>query len=191
MLDFNVTLETDKILLRPLISDDCLSFEKLVGDESLWVYFTSDLSMKSDLQEWMENALADITSKARLVFTIIDKSTGKPIGSTSFGNISYRDKRIEIGWTWICKKFQGMGVNSQIKYLMIKYAFETLDFERVEIKTDVLNIAARKALVRIGARDEGILRSHTLMSHGRRRDTIYYSILKSEWPDIKRKNNWQ
>jgi RimJ/RimL family protein N-acetyltransferase len=191
MLDFNVTLETEEILLRPLISDDFLSFEKLSGDESMWVYFTNDLSVQSDLQEWVENALTDIKAKNRLAFTIIDKSAGKPIGSTSFGNISYRDKRIEIGWTWICKQFQGTHVNNQIKYLMIKYVFDTLDFERVEIKTDVLNIAARKALVRIGARDEGILRSHTLMSHGRRRDTIYYSILKTEWPDIKRKNNWQ
>ena len=112
------------------------------------------------------------------------------MGSTSFGNISLRDKRAEIGWTWIGQNYQGKGINSEIKYLMIKYLFETLDFERVELKTDVLNIKARKALLRIGLKEEGVLRSHTLMTHGRRRDTVYYSLLKSEWEEIKLKNNW-
>jgi RimJ/RimL family protein N-acetyltransferase len=74
---------------------------------------------------------------------------------------------------------------------MIKFLIETLDFERVEFKTDILNIPARRALLRIGAKEEGILRSHTLMTHNRRRDTIYYSILKSEWNEIKIKNNWR
>jgi RimJ/RimL family protein N-acetyltransferase len=73
---------------------------------------------------------------------------------------------------------------------MLKYAFKTIDFERVEIKTDVLNLPARNALLRIGAKEEGVLRSHTLMTHGRRRDTIYYSILKSEWSEIKKRNSW-
>ena len=190
MVDFNLTLQTDKILLRPLISDDYMSFEKLTDDQSMWDYFTSDLSVKEELHDWIDNALNDIKNQTRLAFTIIDKNSGKPIGSTSFGNISSRDKRIEIGWTWICKEFQGTGTNNQVKYLMIKYVFEVLGYERVEIKTDVLNTSARKALRRIGAKEEGILRSHTLMTHGRRRDSIYYSILKSEWWEVKARNNW-
>ncbi len=191
MLDFSLTLETDKVLLRPLKSDDYSCFEDLTADKSMWIHFTKDLSQKSELKNWIDTALADINNKARLVFTIIEKSTGNPVGSTSIGNISYIDRRIEIGWTWICKRCQGTGVNLQAKYLLMKYLFETLNFERIELKTDVLNIAARKAIVRIGAREEGILRSHTLMSDGRRRDTIYYSILSSEWPGIKRKNYWK
>ena len=157
----------------------------------MWIYFTSDLSERSELQNWIDTALSDMKSENRLAFTIIEKTTGNPIGSSSFGNISYRDRRIEIGWTWISREFQGKGVNSLIKYLMLKYAFETIDFERVEIKTDVLNLPARKALLRIGAKEEGVLRSHTLMTHGRRRDTIYYSILRSEWDDVKERNGWQ
>ena len=157
----------------------------------MWLYFTSDLSERTVLQKWIDAALTDMKSESRLALTIIEKSTGSPIGSTSFGNISYRDRRIEIGWTWISREFQGKGVNSQIKYLMLKYAFETIDFERVEIKTDVLNLPARKALLRIGAKEEGVLRSHTLMTHGRRRDTIYYSILRSEWEEVKVRNGWQ
>jgi RimJ/RimL family protein N-acetyltransferase len=190
MVDFNLILQTDKILLRPLISDDYISFEKLTIDKSMWNYFTSDLSVKEELYEWIVDALNDMKNHTRLAFTIIDKTSRQPIGSTSFGNISSRDKRIEIGWTWICKEYQGTGVNNQIKYLMIKYVFEVLRYERVEIKTDVLNTSARKALRRIGAKEEGVLRSHTLMSHGRRRDTIYYSILKSEWGEVKIRNSW-
>jgi len=190
MLDFNLILETVNVRIRPLNADDHKSFLKITTDESMWIYFTYDLSVESELKAWIDIALEDLKNRNRLAFTIIEKATGNPIGSTSFGNISYRDKRIEIGWTWISREFQGKGVNNDIKYLMLKYIFETVGFERAEIKTDVLNLPARKALQRIGAKEEGILRSHTLMTHGRRRDTIYYSILRSEWEEVKGKNNW-
>jgi len=190
MLDFNLILETLKVRIRPLNADDYKSFLRITNDESMWIYFTYDLSVESELKAWIGIALEDLKKRNRLAFTIVEKATGNPIGSTSFGNISYRDKRIEIGWTWISREFQGKGVNNDIKYLMLKYIFETLGFERAEIKTDILNLPARKALQRIGAKEEGTLRSHTLMTHGRRRDTIYYSILSSEWEEVKRKNNW-
>lgn len=191
MLDFMLTLENDKLQLRPISADEYLPFEELTCDKSMWTYFTSDLSEKSELKGWIDAAIRETANKTRLAFTIIDKANDLPIGSTSFGNISLRDKRIEIGWTWIGKDYQGKGINSQVKYLMLKHCFETLDMERVEFKTDVLNEPARKALLRIGAKGEGFLRSHTLMTHGRQRDTIYYSILKAEWPDMKANNNWQ
>lgn len=170
---------------------DYAAFVNLTTDPAVWIYFTYNLSVNTELQEWVNIAFRELENKTRLPFTIIEKTTGKPIGSTSFGNISLRDKRLEIGWTWISKLWQGTGVNNQIKYLMLRHAFEVLQFERVEFKTDVLNIPARKAFERIGAKEEGILRSHTLMTHNRRRDTIYYSILKSEWDGIKMRNNWQ
>ena len=188
--DANLILYNDNVLLRPLISDDYKSFEKLTGDKSMWIYFTNDLSDKSVLLNWINTALSDMKDKTRLAFAIIEKLKGNIIGSTSFGNISLIDRRVEIGWTWITREFQGKGINDQIKYLMLKYLFEKLDFERVEFKTDVLNLPARKALLRIGAKEEGVLRSHTLMTNRRRRDTIYYSILKSEWANVKTKNGW-
>ncbi len=191
MIDFDLILQTDGVVLRPLIPGDYKSFDKLTEDKAMWIYFTSDLSEKAALMEWINNAIVDIKNKIRLALTIIDTSTGNPIGSTSIGNISFKDKRAEIGWTWIAKDFQGTGINNQIKYLMVKFLIETLDFERVEFKTDLLNMPARRALLRIGAKEEGVLRSHTLMTHNRRRDTIYYSILKSEWSEIKMKNNWR
>ena len=113
------------------------------------------------------------------------------MGSTSFGNISYRDSRIEIGWTWLGREFQGSGTNRQMKYLIFKHAFEVLGMQRVEIKTDVLNLPARYAVKKIGAVEEGILRSHTQMTHNRRRDTIFYSILRKEWDNVKLKNGWE
>jgi RimJ/RimL family protein N-acetyltransferase len=190
MIDFNRTLETNQILLRPLSRDDYDGFLKITMEKELWVYFTNDLSDGKELLSWIETGEKETKTKKRLAFSIIDKQTNKLIGSTSIGNISPRDKRVEIGWTWIGKEYQGKGINGLTKYLLLKYCFEEIDCIRVEFKTDVLNLPARKALKRIGAIEEGILRSHTLMTHNRRRDTIYYSILSQEWEKIKIKNNW-
>jgi RimJ/RimL family protein N-acetyltransferase len=184
-LDFNLVLESDKILLRPTIDEDYNSFKDLTADKSMWIYFTCDLSVHSELKAWIKQAISENQNKTRLAFTIIDKNSSLVVGSTSFGNTSYRDKRIEIGWTWIAQTYHGKGINREIKHLMLDYCFETLDYERVEFKTDVLNVPARKALLKLGAIEEGILRSHTLMTHGRRRDTIYYSILRKEWSVVK------
>jgi len=186
MLDFNLTLQTNTILLRPLVLEDLKSFKALTTDKSMWIYFTSDLSNSPELQTWVETAVNEHQKKIRLPFTVIDKVSDQIVGATSFLNISFKDKRVEIGATWIAKDYQGKGVNDQIKFLMLEYCFDVLAFERVEFKTDVLNVPARKALLRIGASEEGILRSHTLMTNNRRRDTIYYSILKSEWVEVKK-----
>lgn len=191
MIEFDVILETKKVRLRPLQKEDLSRYRQLTNTPSLWTYFTSDLSVDNELEKWIDTACEQILKQQRLAFTIENKARAEIIGSTSLGNISYDNKRVEIGWTWIVKRFQGKGINAQIKYLMLKYCFENIGFERVESKTDVLNLPARKALVRIGMTEEGILRSHTLMPHNRRRDTIYYSILRSEWNDIKKKNSWE
>ena len=190
MVNFERILQTDEVLLRPLLIEDFEQLADLTNDQSMWTYFTSDLSDKAVLRDWIADAILQKENKTRLPFAVIDKASRKIVGSTSFGNISYRDKRIEIGWTWLGQEYQGKGINNQVKYLMISYCFEVLDFERVEFKTDVLNIPARKALSRIGMTEEGVLRSHTLMTHDRRRDTIFYSVLKSEWNALKIKNNW-
>ncbi len=190
MIDFNKTLETNQILLRPLSQDDYDRFLKITTDKDLWIYFTSDLSDNNELLRWIETGEQEIKNEKRVAFSIIDKQTNSLVGSTSIGNISVRDKRVEIGWTWLGREFQGKGINDQAKYLLLKYCFEEIDCIRVEFKTDILNVPARNALKRIGAIEEGVLRSHTLMTHNRRRDTIYYSILRQEWKEIKIKNNW-
>jgi RimJ/RimL family protein N-acetyltransferase len=135
----------------------------------------------------LNDAVRDIENGSRLVFTIIQKSTSRIAGSMAYGNISSSEKKLEIGWSWLGKQFQGTGVNGWAKYLMLEFAFETLECERIEFKTDVLNIQARRGLQNIGATEEGVLRSFNYMPDNRRRDAIYYSILKNEWPAAKNK----
>jgi RimJ/RimL family protein N-acetyltransferase len=185
MINPDFILQSDNFTLRPLSIKDLDALFRLTGDFAMWTYFTADLSDFNVLREWVKEAIEETRQNKRIAFVPVDKKTGSVIGSTSFGNISFRDKRIEIGWTWISKEYQGKGANREIKTAMLEYCFEKLEFERVEFKTDVLNLPARKALLKLGAVEEGILRSHTLMTRGRRRDTIYYSVLKNEWPEVK------
>ncbi|HKZ65281.1 MAG TPA: GNAT family protein, partial [Chitinophagaceae bacterium] len=118
-------------------------------------------------------------------FTIIDKLTGQIAGSSSMGNISYHDLRLEIGWSWLGKDFRSTGLNKHAKFCMMRYAFEELHFERVEFKTDTMNARARQGLKNVGGVEEGILRSHMTMWNNRRRTSIYYSVLKDEWAGLK------
>jgi RimJ/RimL family protein N-acetyltransferase len=115
----------------------------------------------------------------------VDKVSGKAIGSTRFGNIDVINKRAEIGWTWITPQFQRTFVNTEAKYLMLKHAFEVWECNRVEFKTDALNEKSRNAILRIGAKQEGIFRQHVITYSGRLRDSVYFSIINSEWPEVK------
>jgi len=179
----SVHLENDQILLRPILEQDFSLLQSKTQDHALWDFFTHNLSTMAGMRDWAQPAM----NGERLQFVVFDKKSGVLMGSTAFGNYSARDQRIEIGWTWLGKDFHGKGINRQMKYLMLSHAFEKLGMQRVEIKTDVLNISARKAVEKMGFVEEGVLRSHTLLSTGRRRNTIYYSILADEWNILKKK----
>ena len=185
MISPQLILETEKVLLRPVRHLDIASFSQITKDASLWKYFTFLLDDDNELQQWVETALNEREEGKRIPFTIIEKATGNICGSTSFGSISYYDKRIEIGWSWLAKQYQGTGINFHAKFTLLSYAFDVLDWERVEIKTDNLNERAKQGLRKIGAREEGVLLSHMQMPLNRRRDSVYFSILKNEWPAIK------
>jgi len=185
MISSELKLETDKVLLRPLQYSDIESFSLLAKDTSLWKYFTLLLNNPDDLQRWVDIANQEREEGKRIPFTIVEKATGNICGSTSFGSISYFDKRIEIGWSWLGKQYQGTGINFHAKFSLLSYAFNVLDWERVEIKTDNLNERAKQGLRKIGAKEEGVLRSHMQMPLNRRRDSVYFSILKNEWPGIR------
>ena len=176
MLAKDLVLQSERILLRPLEQKDLSPLLDLTQDPTLWTYFTHDLSTLAGLEAWAAGHFAD----DRFQFVVVDQASQHYLGSTGFGNYFPRDQRIEIGWTWLGRAAQGTDINREMKSLMLQYAFNELGMLRVEFKTDVLNLPARKALLRLGATEEGILRSHTLMTHGRRRDTIYYSFLKGE-----------
>jgi len=184
MIDFNKEFKTSSLYIRPSRLEDVEEMFSLTTDPEMWKFFTSDLSIKEDLVDWVNVGIND---NGRLALTVIDIKANKIIGATSIGNISSRDRRAEIGWTWLGKSFQGKGLNAQIKLLLVQYLFDECGLERIELKTDVLNIAARKAMAKIGFVEEGVLRSHTQMINNRRRDTIFYSMLNSEW-QVKNKN---
>ena len=120
-----------------------------------------------------------------LPFALIEKSTGRAIGSTRYGNIDRTHHRVEIGWTWVAPTWQRTAVNTEAKYLLLRHAFETLGCIRVELKTDSLNEKSRNAILRIGAREEGTFRNHMITASGRIRHTVYFSVLDSEWPEVK------
>ena len=151
----------------------------------LVVYSPYQIHTPKLLEEFVLTSIAERKKEFRYPFTIYDKQKKAYAGSTSIANVSNRNKGLEIGWTWIGKQFQQTGLNRACKFLLLSYAFEELDFERVEFKTDERNMASRTAIEKIGGQYEGALRSHTLMLDGFRRTTVYYSILKQEWPHLK------
>ena len=178
-------LENEHLLLRPITPDDRAAQRAIAIDESIWRYFVTLIRTDAEFDAFFDAALADQEAGRRVVFHIIDKGSGQAAGSMSFGNLSPNDLRLEIGWSWLGIAFQGKGINRWAKFLMMEHAFERLAAERVEFKTDVLNQQARHALRNIGAREEGVLRSYNPMPDGRRRDAIYYSVLRPEWPAVK------
>ena len=185
MIDFQKKIRSEKVVLRPMSISDFDEMLGLTSDSEMWYYFTADLSDKMVLKKWIEDAVKELDEEKSLPFTIINLVNDEIIGTTRIGNISKTNNRVEIGWTWIAKEYQGTGINGYVKRLLFDYLFNETDTLRIEFKTDALNIPARKAMEKVGLVKEGILRSHTVMTNNRRRDTLYYGILKSEWLNKK------
>lgn len=182
----DIALENSRALLRPLQSGDADTLQAVAtADKDLVQYSAYQIHTPALLDNYIQTSLAEKAAGSRFPFAVYDKKTGYWAGSTSIANVSNKDRRLEIGWTWIGKSFQATGLNRACKALLLSYAFDNLEFERVELKTDARNSASRTAIEKIGGRYEGTLRSHTLMPDGFRRDTVYYSILRQEWPHLK------
>lgn len=179
------TLETPRVLLRLVTPQDYEAFIPLTRDKDIWRFFPKDLSDEQELRTWMQQLFSEREKGVRMPFTIIDKHSHEIVGSTSYLNISFFDQRLEIGSTWLGTSFIGTGVNREAKFALLSFAFEVMKMERVETKTDNLNERSKAALLKIGMKPEGILRSHMLMHDNRRRDTIYFSIIRSEWEERK------
>jgi RimJ/RimL family protein N-acetyltransferase len=180
-----VALAHTHVRLIPL-SKDHLQGLCLVGlDERLWRHTTNRIETVEAMADYIDEAITLQKRGLALPFTILFGNEERIIGSTRFGNIDERNKRVEIGWTWIGVPWQRTAVNTEMKYLMLRHAFETAGCVRVEFKTDKENMRSRSALERIGAREEGILRRHMMTHTGRFRDTVYYSILDSEWEKVR------
>ena len=183
--DLNISLESERALLRPLDLDDEQALQSVANDDSLWIYGLQDLSKPSELRKYMISAITDRQNSTTAVWVIIDKMTNKVAGCTRIADISWKDERGQIGWTWIGRDFQGCGLNKEMKYLILTYGFEVLGLNRIEFKADERNNQSRRALLGIGATYEGVLRQHMKIHTGFIRNTVFYSILRSEWDTVK------
>lgn len=178
-------LTSDRVIMRMLQPSDIDSLWAISQEPSLWDWFNKRLDNRQELEAWMQEAAQHQQQKTRFPFLVIDRLNNAVAGSTSLMNLSIPDRRIEIGSTWYGNSFRGTGINTHCKFLLLQYAFESMGFERVEIKTDVLNARSRAAIRKLGMVEEGILRSHMQMPGNRRRDSVYYSMLAAEWPEAK------
>jgi RimJ/RimL family protein N-acetyltransferase len=178
-------LENEYVVLRPITPDDRDPLRAIALDPAIWRYFVVMIQTPAEFDAFFDAGLADQQAGRRGVFHITDKTSGESAGSMSIGSLAEADGRLEIGWSWLGTQFQGRGVNRWAKYLLMEHAFERMGAHRVEFKTDVLNTQARHALRNIGATEEGILRSYNPMPDGRRRDAVFFSVLRDEWPAVK------
>jgi RimJ/RimL family protein N-acetyltransferase len=182
----DITLENAFVRLRPICLADCENLlEVATQDKNLLQYSPAPIHSEELLQKYILKSIADRQNMSCYTFSVFDKTKNTHAGSTSYLNISNADSRLEIGATWYGKAFHRTGLNRNCKFLLLEHAFDTLGAERVEFKTDERNLASRRAIEKIGAQFEGILRSHTLLYDGFRRNTVYYSILKPEWEGMK------
>jgi RimJ/RimL family protein N-acetyltransferase len=143
------------------------------------------MQTRDDFQLLVAKAFQEQERGESVVFTTVEIASGQVLGSTRFMNIDRNNRRVEIGSTWIAPAWQRTAVNTEAKYLMLRHAFEVWGCFRVELKTDALNEKSRNAILRVGAKEEGTLRRHVVTWTGRVRDSVYFSILDSEWPEIK------
>jgi RimJ/RimL family protein N-acetyltransferase len=178
----NITLVGDHVILRPPQSNDLEGLSDAAVDGEIWNNPYAFFPKVEDMSIYLQNMIKHDESFIPLI--ILQKETSKIIGTTRFFNIDKDNHRVEIGHTWIAQSFRKTVVNSESKFLMLQYAFEKLNCIAVEIRTDVLNEVSRKAIERLGARQDGILRNHKIMRDGRIRNTVCYSITRDEWPGV-------
>ena len=182
-----VALTGSSVCLQPLRRDHAAHFWEAakhdVEDIFRWIPYS--MRTPEDFQRVVDKAFAEQARGESVVFATIECASERVIGSTRFMNIDRDNRRVEIGSTWLAPAWQRTAINTEAKYLMLRHAFEVWNCIRVELKTDALNEKSRNAILRLGAKEEGILRKHLITWNGRVRDTVYFSVLDTEWPDVK------
>jgi RimJ/RimL family protein N-acetyltransferase len=180
-----VRLEGVYVCLEPLRLDHVAALWRAGAEADIWRYMPYTMRSEEDMYRFMAAELAKQQAGLVYRFVTIARSIPQPVGSTSYLNIDRQHRRLEIGGTWITPAWQRSAINTEAKYLQLTHAFEALGCLRVEFKTDSLNLKSRQALARIGAVEEGTFRNHMIMPDGRRRHSVYFSIIDSEWPTVK------
>ncbi len=181
-----VTLTGAVVRLEPLSQDYADELYQVCQDPEIWRYKPLDASRSPEaFRAMIATALAAQEAGQQLPFVILDRNTGNAIGSTRYLNIMPTDYGLEIGWTWLMRSVWRTAVNTECKYLLLRHAFETLGAIRVQLKTDSRNERSQRAIERLGAVREGILRKQMILESGYQRDTVMYSIIDTEWPAVK------
>ncbi|MET4561161.1 RimJ/RimL family protein N-acetyltransferase [Lysinibacillus parviboronicapiens] len=179
-------LENDIVLLRPITKEDVSEMLAAGSYPEIWPYLSTNIEQESDVHNFVNKALFAKSQQKEFPYAIVDKISGEIIGSTRFMDIDDNHKRLEIGHTWITPAFWRTAINTNCKYLLLQYCFEVLGLQRVQIKTDQENIRSQKAIERIGAIKEGVMRNHMIRKDGTPRHTVMYSIILEQWPVVKR-----
>jgi N-acetyltransferase len=182
-----LTLEGSVVRLEPIRRDHAQLFWEAGKDalDDIFRWIPYPMKTSADFQLLVDKAFQEQERGESIVFATVERSSGRVVGSTRFMNIDRANQRVEIGSTWIAPAWQRTAVNTEAKYLMLRQAFEVWQCVRVELKTDALNQKSRNAILRIGAKEEGTLRKHLITWTGRIRDSVYFSILDTEWPEVK------
>jgi RimJ/RimL family protein N-acetyltransferase len=180
-----VILTGRHVRLEPLTREHTAGLAEVGLDDDLWKWIPVPVRTPEDMSAYVQTALQEQADGSALPFALIEKSSGRVIGCTRYANIERVHHRLEIGWTWVARQWQRTAINTEAKYLLLRHAFEVLKCMRVELKTDSLNDRSRAAILRIGAREEGTFRNHMITASGRIRHTVYFSIVDSEWPEVK------
>ncbi|MCY9548125.1 GNAT family N-acetyltransferase [Lysinibacillus xylanilyticus] len=180
-----IALENDVVLLKPLEHEDMQGLLGAASYPEIWSHMSTTIEKMADVNNFVDNALETKREKTEFPFVVVDKKSGQIIGSTRFMDIDETHKRLEIGTTWITPAFWRTAINTNCKYLLLQYCFEVLNLQRVQIKTDHENLRSQKAIERLGATKEGVLRNHMVRKDGTVRHTVMYSITQQEWPQVK------
>ncbi|MGE8190009.1 GNAT family N-acetyltransferase [Pseudomonas sp. NPDC086278] len=178
-------LEGDGITLRPLQYADADALVHAAEDGELWNLTVTVVPSPTTVDSYLKKALDGRDAGTVLPFAIVLKETGEIIGSTRFWKIDRLNRKLEIGSSWICARWQKTFVNTEAKYLMLRYAFDELHCVRVQFTTDENNQTSRNAILRLGAQQEGIVRHERIMPDGRKRNSVRFSIIDEEWPQVR------
>lgn len=179
------SLEGNRIILRPLQYTDADALVAAAGDGELWNLTVTVVPSPTTVDSYLKRALDGRDAGTVLPFVIVLKDTGKVIGSTRFWKVDRLNRKLEIGSSWIGASWQKTFVNTEAKYLLLRHAFETLDCVRVQFTTDENNQKSRNAILRLGAQQEGIVRHERIMPDGRKRNSVRFSIIDDEWPQVR------
>lgn len=178
-------LESDSVKLEPLRAEHADALAEAAADGELWSLWYTFVPDASQVADYIQQALTEQDKGRALPFVVVDKSSGKVVGSTRFCNADPRHQRVEIGYTWYARRYQRTALNTECKLLLLRHAFESLQAIAVEFRTHWHNQASRAAIARLGAKQDGVLRNHQKMPGGGYRDTVVFSILNSEWATVK------